>query len=204
MSSDNVVHNSNNIQFLECVISSNLSLGGSTNCKIISCILTGNVYDGSSLTVENSFVQGASLSPSSTQACRNCNFRGNIFSSNPAYYGSSSSPNYLVKNVLAGSIASTNPSVLISSGNIENADLSQVFVAYTTGYDPTDDLHLTPGSLAIGAGPGGTDCGIYGGANPWKDGGLPANPHVMQKAIGATTNAQGELPVTIRVAAQGN
>jgi len=70
-------------------------------------------------------------------------------------------------------------------------------------YQHTDNFRLAPGSPAIGVGPNGMDCGIYGGLSPWKEGGVPYNPHIQEQFIGTATNLQGELPVQIKVAAQG-
>ena len=50
----------------------------------------------------------------------------------------------------------------------------------------------------------GTDIGIYGTAEPFKDGGVPNNPHIQINSIGSSTNAEGDLPINIKVAAQDN
>jgi len=75
-----------------------------------------------------------------------------------------------------------------------------VNVAYTTAYNFDSDYHVSPPYQ--GAGSDGSDIGIYGGAVPWKDGGLPFNPHWTElNGPGSTTN--GTLPnVTIRGSAQ--
>ena len=88
--------------------------------------------------------------------------------------------------------------------NVDGANAAQMFVNYTIGYDPNDDFHLTLNSAAAAVGPGGMDCGIYGGLSPWKPGGVPYNPHIQQQFIGTATDQQGVLPVQIKVGAQGN
>lgn len=50
----------------------------------------------------------------------------------------------------------------------------------------------------------GTQLGIYGGSFPWKDGSVPFNPHIQFKNIPNATDAFGNLPINIRVAAQEN
>ncbi len=64
------------------------------------------------------------------------------------------------------------------------------------------DYHLISSFPGKNAGTDGTDIGIYGGMFPWKDGSLPPNPHIQQKIIQQSTNANGSLPVNIKVAAQ--
>ncbi|MEO0683610.1 MAG: hypothetical protein AAFY76_00835 [Cyanobacteria bacterium J06649_11] len=58
--------------------------------------------------------------------------------------------------------------------------------------------------LAKNAGTDGTDLGIYGGTFPWKNGSVPFNPHVQQKAIAPVTDSLGRLPIQIKVRAQNN
>ena len=71
-------------------------------------------------------------------------------------------------------------------------------------YQYTDDLHLAVGSGGIGAADDGTDIGLYGSGSPYKPGAVPFNPHFRAAVIAPSTNANGDLPVNIRVAAQPN
>jgi hypothetical protein len=106
-------------------------------------------------------------------------FTHNVFAQSPSFQAT----DYETANVVTSDpIFVTNP-------------LPQVFTYF-------NDYHLAPNSPAIGAGLNGTDCGIYGGANPWKEGSVPINPHIQTKAISASTDAQGDLPVNIKVGAQ--
>ncbi|MBK9760392.1 MAG: hypothetical protein IPO90_10590 [Flavobacteriales bacterium] len=97
-----------------------------------------------------------------------------------------------------------------SSGNAETNTIynqlpANTFVSETDGnYQFTDDLHLLPGSPGIGAGNDGTDIGIYGTSSPFKPGNVPYNPHYRQASIATATDANGDLPVTIKVATQPN
>ena len=82
---------------------------------------------------------------------------------------------------------------------------ANIFVNEIDGnYQFSDDLHLAPGSGGIGGADDGTDIGIYGTASPYKPGNVPYNPHFRTAAIATSTNANGDLPVNIRVAAQPN
>jgi len=66
------------------------------------------------------------------------------------------------------------------------------------------NYRLKSDSPAKNAGFDGKDCGIYGGANPYKDGALPVNPHIRAKVLPAQTDAQGKINVQVTVAAQNN
>jgi len=71
-------------------------------------------------------------------------------------------------------------------------------------YLPNDDYHLQNDCVGINSGNDGTDIGIYGTIEPFIDGGVPINPHIQFKSIGTSTNAEGDLPINIKVAAQDN
>lgn len=83
----------------------------------------------------------------------------------------------------------------------QNADSifidSQNFV-----FNMLNDFRLREDSPGKNAGTDGTDIGIYGGRYPWKDGALPANPHIESKFVNGTTDSNGNLEVKIKVAAQ--
>lgn len=69
-------------------------------------------------------------------------------------------------------------------------------------FNMKNDFRLQENSQGKNAGTDGTDIGIYGGRFPWKDGGLPVNPHIESKFVNGTTDTNGNLNVKIKVAAQ--
>ena len=71
-------------------------------------------------------------------------------------------------------------------------------------YNMKNDYRLRDSSPGKNAGKDGTDIGIYGGRYPWKDGGLPVNPHIETYDIAGKTDSIGNLRVKIKVAAQEN
>jgi len=81
--------------------------------------------------------------------------------------------------------------------NFVNQNPSSIFVNQNT-----QDYHLQSSCPGKNAGTDGTDIGIYGGIFPWKDGGLPSNPHILSKIISSSTDSTGNLNVNIKVAAQ--
>lgn len=111
---------------------------------------------------------------------------------------------YIANNIIIGGICSgtnsgyyhnmSNSNQLPSgNGNIGNVDMSTVFV------DPdNNDLHLLPGSPAIGAGQNGVDMGMYGGDTPYVDGGRPGLPSIFQLESDHVGSQQNGLDVTIK------
>lgn len=96
----------------------------------------------------------------------------------------------------------------ICNENIATEDEFSLFTEYTEGLSQANynqnNLHAAAGSIIINAGSDGTDIGIYGGAFPWKDGGLPQNPHIFFKSIPSVSDNDGMLDVEIKVNAQDN
>ena len=64
------------------------------------------------------------------------------------------------------------------------------------------DYRIKSSSSGKNSGTDGTDRGIYGGMYPWKAGSVPSNPHFQFKQISGTTDANGNLNIKIKVAAQ--
>ncbi len=124
-------------------------------------------------------------------------FDNNIFMSSSSFaYGGSG--NLYYNNIFK----ETDPlGAEFSSGNQFN--VTDLFVSQSgTGFIYAQNYHLTPSSPARGAGMAGTDCGVYGGANPYKEGAVPVNPHIQTKLLPAQTDAQGKINVQVKVAAQ--
>jgi hypothetical protein len=127
-------------------------------------------------------------------------FENNIFvSAQPSWnYNGYSIYNTFTKNVFAGSPDFTNQTVNGNYLNVSNIFVSQS--GYTFNY--SHNYHLqNPGTYP---GTDATQCGIYGGLFVYKEGAVPANPHIISKTISATTDGSGKLNATIKVAAQNN
>ena len=120
------------------------------------------------------------------------NYYNNMYNSsmkfNSDYYGCSTTPfNGL------GFIA----------GNKEFVDNSLIYTNQAgNNYNIHDNYHLVAGSPGANAGTDGTDIGIYGGSEPFKDGSLPVNPHISFQNVAGSTNPDGTLNIHFRVEAQ--
>ena len=144
----------------------------------------------------------------------NCICRNNIIIGSQ---GNSSSfgGNYFDNNIFTFPQSSSfiNSTFDFAQNNKYNVNLSTVFQTYDPALLTNAGVYtnfkefnwqVKSGSAADNAGTDGTDCGIYGGLTPWKEGAVPTNPHIQSKTIAPATDAQGKLNVNIRVKAQGN
>jgi hypothetical protein len=89
-------------------------------------------------------------------------------------------------------------------GNIGDIDPNEVFADYdeTLGFSTDGKWQLKEGSLAIGAGENGIDCGAFGGTSPYVLSGLPAVPHIYEAIVPTSGSAASGLPVIIKVKSQ--
>jgi hypothetical protein len=82
--------------------------------------------------------------------------------------------------------------------------VNTLFVNTNTPYNfqqfNLSDLHLTDPLIYIGS--DGTQIGLYGGPNPFKQGGIPENPHIQFKNIATQTDSNGDIQIEIKVASQ--
>jgi len=157
------------------------------------------VFQPSGLTMLNSILFGGKTDHCSNATITNCIFTragaGPIWQSN----------NSTVSNCIFSSSDIFSNCTGTAINSITDQVPATIFVNETDGhYQFTDDLHLAGGSPGIGAGSDGNDIGIYGTASPYKPGGVPHVPHIRKVDIARSTDASGNLPATVRVAAQPN
>lgn len=107
-------------------------------------------------------------------------------------------------NTFRNNVINTQPAVGNSTwvNNYFNIDFSNLFVKQTAWFEFSDDYHLkTPAAYP---GTDATQAGIYGGYYPYKQGAVPANPHIQTYTIPLQTNTSGQLNIQVKVAAQNN
>lgn len=187
-----------NVLIRENVVRSNINLRFAKDILIENCLINGGLYNLSgSVKVSNNIIFGGSSY--SLYYASSSLFENNIFYQAGSFQYNSVS-NTFRNNVfrLANPLGGTD----ISEQNLFS--VTNLFMVPNTAFDYAGNYHLATGSPAIHAGKGGTDCGIYGGARPYKEAAVPSNPHVRSKAIGDNTNASGQLQVQATVVAQGN
>ncbi len=176
---------------------------GMKSCLIANVICDGQILGHSNSIIEQSiFLWGNTIGDDPIESCDNCVIKGSIFTNINGKISGGSGLQWAraINNVF---VAPSIGSLVTGYQNIVGADQASIFVNFIgSNWTFAFDAHLAANSPAIGAGPEGTDCGIYGGPSPWKEGAVPITPHIQQQIIGTTTNPTGGLPVQIRVAAQ--
>ncbi len=170
-------------QLSKCIIGRYI-IGFDSNAYFLNNIFFGNVSCGSNVSIQGAFFKNNIFLSPLTEGTINgvcvakSQFQNNLFNAG-CYYVSNSTNTY--QNNITGPV-------------------STLFVNQSgTVFDYKQDYHIKTDSPAHNAGTDGTDLGIYGTGNPWKEGSLPSNPHIQSKSI-STIN--GNLNVKIKVVAQ--
>lgn len=194
---DNYNSLAENVMIRESVIRSNVNVRYAKDVLIENNFINGALYNtNGSVKVSNNIIFG---NGHALYVVSSVLFENNIFYQAGTFQYASGS-NTFRNNVFRMA------SPLIGSDIGENNlfSVSTLFVQPAAAFDYGINFHLIAGSPAIGAGKGGTDCGIYGGPRSYKEAALPTNPHVRSKAISDNTNASGQLQVQVTVLAQSN
>lgn len=174
----NVIVKSNYIRTFSCpgtftgVIVSNNYIGGGQV-----------VTDQGSFTFSNNLIN-----PNGTTTLANAIVKNNIFIGwAVGFTGSILSNNVFAQGPVAGADAT----------NIFNVNTSLLFVGLV-GNTTDTQWRLRAGSPAIGAGEGGIDCGMYGGATPYRPSGIQAGQHtVYSLSVPATVIQNSTLNVKV-------
>ncbi|MBK6484078.1 MAG: hypothetical protein IPG01_13335 [Chitinophagaceae bacterium] len=153
---------------------------GSGNLIQNNVFLTGYVYGVIQSTIEN-----------------------NVFLLNGCCDGGQNLNNIIRNNLCGFGSGFFTSSTNIIQDNIYNQVSGSIFINQSGSiYQYTQNYHLQITSPGKNAGADGTDVGVYGGIYPWKEGSIPPNPHIQSKTISSNTDASGNLPINIKVAAQ--
>jgi hypothetical protein len=192
---DNFNSLAENIMIRESVIRANLNVRYAKDVLIENNLINGAFYNSNgSVKVSNNIMFG---NGHSLYIVTSVLFENNIF--------------YQVGNFQYGSGSNTFRNNVFRSANpLNGSDVSEqnlfsvtnLFIQPATEFDYAINFHLAAGSPAIGAGKGGTQCGIYGGSRSYKEAAVPANPHIRSKIIADNTNAAGQVQVQVTVVAQ--
>ncbi len=183
--------------FDECIFRAQLLSNGGTSSTLTRCIFSG--VGAVPNTLGNMVIRNSVLLFSGGAGLYNGLYENCVFSVSVISAGIATFNNCLF--IDAGLPAGT----VTGSGNLFNQTANAIFVGETNGsYQFTDDLHLAVGSPGNNAGTDGTDIGLYGSLSPYKPGAVPVNPHYQVANIANATDIDGNLPVSITVAAQPN
>lgn len=112
------------------------------------------------------------------------------------YTNSSSMPSSTVQNNVFVQNDTT-----YATNNVINASNSAVLVGHPTqgSYSSDGRYVLKSNSPAIGAGVGNTDCGIFGGADPYVLSGIPFVPNIHVLIVPSSGTSGGGINVNIKI-----
>lgn len=172
-------------------------VGGDAQNVLIEKNILHNIQDfNNNVLISNNVV----LIPNSLmfQEITSCTIQNNVFIHTGTYLFYNNSANTVKNNLFVNTYSG-------GTDNIDQQPLESIFVNYTGGAFSYDfDFHLQETSPGKNAGSDGTDIGIYGTVMPWKDGGVPFNPHITIEDIATKTDTEGKLNVKVTVEAQNN
>ncbi len=84
------------------------------------------------------------------------------------------------------------------TGNVANVDMNKVFTDFVNKNED-NDFTLKEGSPASGAGLNGTDCGAFGGDQPYVLSGIPGVPHIYEAIIPTSASDDKGLKVYLKI-----
>ncbi|MBL0358056.1 MAG: hypothetical protein IPP72_14825 [Chitinophagaceae bacterium] len=184
------------------VIKGNINLVNAANSLFVNNIIAGQLIYAKNGEVARNNVFLTTSNSYPLNSCTYALFENNIFLCS---YTNLFAPYGCDYNTFNNNVFVMSPSWLLNTNNNNyiNADAAGLFVnqsGFVFSY--THNYHLqSPGSfLGVDA----TQCGVYGGLFIYKEGAVPATPHIRQKTIANTTDATGKLNVNITVGAQNN
>lgn len=204
---DPINGNFNNTLLDNIVIRNNIITGSIVGISGVNNIISNNIIGGSfnNRDATNSIISNNIFTNASPfwGLFYSSNISNNIFMSDTLsfggyFYSSYSQFNNVSNNIFSETNVSSNCCCTgcTFTNNHTGISTQPLFQSFP------NNLHLINPTQFIGN--DGTQVGIYGGTNPWKDGSIPINPHIYFKQIGGQTGAGGLLPVQIKVKAQNN
>jgi hypothetical protein len=133
-----------------------------------------------SLTVNNCIVVWRGGSQYDT---RNTVFTNNIFTNGTT--------NIVQSNVTFQNNIDIGETVPTGNGNQQNVPFATIFDSDFSDH-PELQFKLAESSPALGAATDGTDCGIFGGVEPYKLSGMPNIPSIFELSVGAIGNSNSQ------------
>ncbi|CAN5483415.1 hypothetical protein BH10BAC4_BH10BAC4_18920 [soil metagenome] len=152
----------------------------SHNCNTCGSTILAINASGSSMEISNNVINGGI-------SVTNALIQNNVFTSNNTFSATTSiiQNNIHLTNQLPG-----------GNGNLNSVPIASIFTL--TG--STDgQWSLKSGSTALGAGFGGTDCGMFGGVEPYVLSGIPPVPSIYSIVAPLVGDKVNGLPVQIKV-----
>ncbi len=167
-----------------------------TNVFISNNLLSYGIYlrsDGNATICNNTI--GIS-STSSSVSVYNSDIYSNIIRGATNDFAQSNS---VYNNVFTQTIPSDSTNYGV--GNIWSANWDNLFLGLPATNSTDGQWQLSSGSPALGAGVGGTDCGAFGGSDPYRLSGIPAVPNIYELTVPSTGTINGGIEISVKVKA---
>jgi hypothetical protein len=188
----------------ESVIDGNIITNNANSILITNNIIAGSIVGGTDLTISNNMMLFDFYVYQ--------NFTSSLVTNNIHLWNNPSSNYHLiyvncVNNTFVKNI--TRQNIVYGANtfvdNYSNVDLATVFESVPTAVFSYDQNYaMLPAAQTTFTGNDTTQVGIFGGLFPYKTNAVPGNPSITSKTIASETNANGQLPVQVTVAAQNN
>ena len=177
-----------------------ISFQGFTYSVISNCILRNKITYTTRNIFRNNVILYGSYNNYPIVNCFYSTFINNIFSTDtgPCYYNYTCQYNTFQWNIFRNASPALGD-YATDNNNFKNIDLSTVYLNAASG-----DYHLLEEAKTTYLGDDGTQVGLYGGILPYKEGGVPSNPHIIQKSVVISPENGGLLNISFKVSAQQN
>ena len=171
--------------------------GATGSGKFFSSVMKNTIYKGTTLGFYNSEIRNNTFSTNYGGDAGNI-FINNVFTDYTTItFNYNMDPNNLRNNIFGGNN---------TAGTSYTTGLNNVFGAFgniiSTSGSADGIFKLKDGSVAIGAGEGGVDCGAFGGSEPYILSGLPPIPVIYEINIPTTVNKADGLEIQIKAKVQ--
>ncbi|CAG5082511.1 hypothetical protein [Parvicella tangerina] len=195
-------------KIIESIIRGSINLSNTYNALVSNCIIEVSVLHAYDAAIRNNIFLGsggylgypyydnAAIYYGETSLVAN-----NIFYADAGVGIMDNTSYYLIQNNVFVITLGTYTNNTVTS-NYQGQTQSGLFVNNVSGatYDYSSDFNLQLPGVYLGD--DGTQCGIYGGLHPFKEGGLPFHPHYIEQTIDGFTDPSGMINVDIKVSAQ--
>jgi hypothetical protein len=187
---------------IECVLIGNVNLANASDAMVHNCILQyGLVHSTANSICNNIFLTSSSTWPHVIfhGTFANNTVNGNVFFNANITGGTG---NTFAYNVIPGSTPNFG-SAFVATNNFLNVVFTDLFENQSGNqFNYSHNYHFKTPSVYIDDLQ--REVSIYGGLFPYKEGAVPASPHISTKNIAGTTDNSGKLNVQIKVIAQDN
>lgn len=228
---DGITNYQNNVSIQRCRVNSQftgISIGNVNNCKVTQCFVIGSIgIDGSAtnFTIQNCIVlEGVNIPFIRGSATGRIMFNtvGNFNDCNPLGYGNTINGVNVSNNIFLSPVVCDNRDAnlnyqtyffskfnnnIVRKGNYQSTDPSNKFLTdmttlFANAGSSDAQYILGKDSPAKGAGEGGTDCGAFGGTDPYVIGGTPLGPVITDLQVPSTARQNETIQIKLKAKVQ--